>query len=307
MARLDNPIFTSVYADVGELDLSSDSLYITGTSTEERSRHVSHWRDDFPSVTFATVTKYTGSAVKSSIGDDSLSVRLRSEKDISRFLTRRSYSTSYLDITGLPHHVWAPLLRGIYQGAGRPYCVYVEPGDYRFSDSPTETTVFDISESRRGIEPLPGFVSLRSRADKPLFVPLLGFEGTRFSYILEDVQPRPDHIRPVIGLPGFRPEYPFHSYVGNRVPLLETGAWRSVRYAPANCPFSVYNLLLSMSRGTESLSIAPIGTSPHALGAVLYYLDYPEITEIVYDHPVGTERRTVGTSRVCLYNLSLLR
>ena len=306
MHRVNNPTFTSVYTDVGELRLSSNSLYITGRSTEDRGRLVSRSEHRYSSVTFAIVIEDSASAARISIDGNSLLVRLRSHSDISCFLTMRPYSALYLDITGLPHHVWAPFLRGIYRMAGQAYCVYVEPGDYRFSDFPTETTVFDLSESKRGIAPLPGFASLRSTTEETLFVPLLGFEGTRFSHILEEVQPRRDRIRPIIGLPGFRPEYPFHSYVGNRVPLLETKSWQSVRYAPANCPFSLYYLLCSISRGKEYLSVAPIGTRPHALGALLYYLDYPEITEIVYDHPVGTERPTVGVSRVCLYNLSLL-
>ena len=52
--------------------------------------------------------------------------------------------------------------------------------------------------------------------------------------------------------------------------------------------------------------VAPIGTKPHALGAVLYYLDHSRTVEVLYDHPVRKERRTLGTSRVCLYDLALL-
>ena len=37
---------------------------------------------------------------------------------------------------------------------------------------------------------------------------------------------------------------------------------------------------------TGFLKIAPIGTKPHALGAILYYLDFSSATEIIYDHPI---------------------
>ena len=102
-------------------------------------------------------------------------------------------------------------------GGGRAFCVYVEPGDYRFSVAPTEGTIFDLSDSILGIRPLPGFASLMDVADEDaLFVPLLGFEGTRFAHIMDSVQPGRDRVFPVIGVPGFRPEYPFYTYWGNR-------------------------------------------------------------------------------------------
>jgi hypothetical protein len=95
--------------------------------------------------------------------------------------------------------------------------VYVEPGDYRFSASPTDVTLFDLSEKIEGISPLPGFVTLSSRpGPEALFVPLLGFEGARLAFMLEAVQPKRENIVPIIGVPGFRPEYPFYTYLGNR-------------------------------------------------------------------------------------------
>ena len=188
-------------------------------------------------------------------------------------------------------------------------CVYVEPGDYRFSETPTESTIFDLSERVQGIEPLPGFASfVSSGLGATLFVPLLGFEGARFAYTLEAVQPRREDIVPIVGVPGFRAEYPFYAYSGNRLKLAETRAWQNVRFAAANCPFSVYYVLeeIAAHRTHGKMIVAPIGTKPHALGAILYYLDHPESTEILYDHPVRKERRTEGTSRVCVYDLSLL-
>ena len=222
------------------------------------------------------------------------------------FLHDQSYTAIYLDITGLEHHVWAPLLRGMYVGTTRSYCVYAEPGDYRFSNEPTEVRIFDLSEEIGGIGPLPGFVSLADDGGDFLFVPLLGFEGARLTYMIEQTQPEQRGICPVVGVPGFRPEYPFYSYIGNGLPLRETRAWQNVRFAPANCPFSLYLLLerVSQENSGKFLKVAPIGTKPHAIGAVLYYLKNPSATEILYDHPVRREHRTVGTSRICLYDVS---
>ena len=71
------------------------------------------------------------------------------------------------------------------------------------------------------------------------------------------------------------PEYPFYAYHGNRSALTETQAWKDVRFAIANCPFSLYYLLedVAYDYPGDMLKIAPIGTKPHALGAILFALN----------------------------------
>ncbi len=307
--RIEEPLFTTVLDDVSSLHLPSGSLYITGTSVEERSEHTAKWEAASPGIEFVRLLEEDRSKVTVSWAGQNATLRLRSANDFQEFLAQTRHTQVYLDITGLPHHVWAPILRAIRVRSEPSVCVYVEPGDYRFSATPTEASIFDLSESIQGIEPLPGFVSLAATPDEDgVFVPLLGFEGARFAFMTEAVQPNWDAICPIIGVPGFRPEYPFYSYLGNRLQLAETRAWQNVRYAAANCPFSVYHVLgaIAADDPTQRLRIAPIGTKPHALGAVLYCLDHPLSTEILYDHPVRKAKRTHGTSRVCLYDLSLL-
>ena len=305
---LSAPLFTSFANDIGELDLVPRSLYICGHSNEERSRHTDEWEARFADVSFAYVHPDGPFRATVTIDSRSTSVTLRSESELNRILMRPCYSAVYLDITGLEHHIWVPFLRSIRTNALRAYGLYVEPGDYQPSSSPTETNVFDLTERTLGLRPLPGCLSLREKElDSALFVPLLGFEGSRLSFMLDAVEPHLDRIFPIIGVPGFQPEYPFHSYVGNRAPLRQTGAWRNVRYASANCPFSVYHTLSALAQRSDSrfLQIALIGTKPHAFGAVLYYLDHASTAELLYDHPVRTQGRTVGMSRVCIYDLSL--
>ena len=305
---LSDPLFTSFANNIGELPFEPGSLYICGHSNEERSRHADDWEGRCAGVTFAYVVSDDHFRATVTIGNQRTTVLLRSESELEQILTRQSYSVVYLDITGLDHHIWVPFLRAIRIKALRGYGLYAEPGDYRFSSSPTETNVFDLSEKTLGLAPLPGCLSLRgTELDSALFVPLLGFEGSRLSYVLDAVEPNLDRIVPIVGVPGFQPEYPFYSYVGNRAPLRQTGAWRNVRYASANCPFSVYHTLAELAqRGdTGFLQIALIGTKPQAFGAVLYYLDHVSTTELLYDHPVRKQGRTVGMSRVCIYDLSL--
>ena len=303
------PVFTTVLPHVSRLTPARDSLYVTGTSVEERSTHTEEWEASCQDVTFARMRREDGTTAEFSVDGDSVEIlHLRDAPSIVRFFETNSRGAIYLDITGLPHRVWAPLLRGMRARPGLSFCVYVEPGDYRFSAVPTEAAIFDLSETREGIAPLPGFAAFPEGDDDALFVPLLGFEGARFAYMLEAVQPKPRDIFPVVGVPGFRPEYPFYAYGGNRMKLWETMAWKNVLYAAANCPFSLYQLLerLSTSNPSRRMIVAPIGTKPHALGSILYCLNHARTVEILYDHPVRKKRRTLGTSRVCLYDVSLL-
>ena len=184
--------------------------------------------------------------------------------------------------------------------------IYVEPVDYRFSASPKEGEIFDLSERIAGISPIPGFASLREPKEEVSFIPLLGFEGARLSYLIEQVQPPGERILPVIGVPGFRPEYPFFTYQGNQLPMTSTHAWHNVRFAIANCPVSVYYVLedIAAEHPGNFLKIAPIGTKPHALGAVLYKIVNSTSVELIYDHPIRKAKRTKGSSRLLVYHLS---
>ena len=308
--RTEEPLFTQVLPNVRAFRPQNGSLYITGLSVEERSKHTKEWESECKDVTFARVAEKDRSTTRVAVGGEpAVDVLLRSNSELEMLLASRGQTATYLDVTGLSHHVWAPLLRAMRSRPEASFIVYVEPGDYRFSATPTEVTLFDLSERIGGIEPLPGFVSFGRRVvDTAIFLPLLGFEGTRLSFMLEEVQPQREDIYPIVGMPGFRPEYLFYTYLGNKVPLMQTKAWRNIRFAAANCPFSVYHVIGAIAedcRG-KKIKIGLIGTKPHALGGVLYHIDHPNDTELLHDFPVRSPDRTTGKSRVCLYDLSLL-
>jgi hypothetical protein len=308
--RVDEPLFTRVLPDVTALRPVPGSIYITGESPEQRSTHLSHWQSNSPDVVFMRIAADNRSRMTATVDDTTpTTINLRSTSGLRGLLDAGGRSAIYLDITGLPHHVWAPLLRTIRSRPEPSFVVYVEPGDYRFSASPTDVTLFDLSEKIEGISPLPGFVTFSSRpGPEALFVPLLGFEGARLAFMLEAVQPKRENVVPIVGVPGFRPEYPFYTYLGNRSQLSETRAWHNVRFAAANCPFSAYHVIGAISADwpARQMRLGLIGTKPHALGAILYFLDHPTETELLYDYPIRKALRTEGISRVCVYDLSLL-
>lgn len=302
------PLPTEVFASIDDFVPLSGSAYIYGLTHEDRTAHSPEWERRATGVQFVKAATQTRDEAAFEAGSYEKTVSLRSQThlaDLVETLPQRPTHV-YLDMTGLDHHVWAPLLRAV-ESRFPTSMVYVEPLDYRFSPAPTESEIFDLSERIQGIAPLPGFASLSEPTeDEVCFVPLLGFEGTRLAHVLETMQPPGDRIYPIVGVPGFRPEYPFHAYQGNRPALTESGAWRDVRFAVANCPFDLYDTLVEIENEHPNhvLQIAPIGTKPHGLGAVLFALRH-QTAELVYDHPVRKAKRTAGSARLLVYHLNL--
>ena len=208
----------------------------------------------------------------------------------------------------LTHPVWAAILRAALVARFDVLAVYVEPNRYARSAAPVEGQIYDLSMRITGIAPMPGFAWISTTASDFVFVPLLGFEGTRMRHVIEQVQPGAGRIVPVIGAPGFKPWYVFETYAGNRAALEEEDAWEAAEYAPANCPFSCYYLLQEIARRhpLAALKVAMIGTKPHALGAILFAITNPEKIELVYDHPIRKAGRTDGADRLYVYHVGAI-
>lgn len=227
------------------------------------------------------------------------------EADDLRQLIRQLSGVIAIDLTSLEHRVWAPLVRTILLERRTLIALYAEPNDYQ-RDGNEAGAPYDLS-STKGIEPLPGFARIGLRkGDQGAFAPLLGFEGARLKHIFdqEDVDAR--QTSPVVGIPGFRLEYSTHSYIANR-DVLDTDRMEDrVELASASCPFEAFDALSRIHgrTGNGYLRIAPIGTKPHALGAVLYAILNEDQVELIYDHPVRRESRTEGSRGIYVYDVS---
>jgi hypothetical protein len=305
-ALRDEPVLTETFSAAAQFRPSPGSFYFYARSPEARSSHVDSWKLTASAVVFKEVLKESPDSFELTGGVEVYWLRNASSLN-SIFSVMAHGSVVYLDITGLSHSVWAALLRAALLSDVEVRVVYVEPYAYSRSTTPVEGQIYDLSSRITGIAPLPGYAILSSPPDS-LFVPLLGFEGTRFRHLIEQVQPMAGRMIPIIGSPGFKPWYVFETYKGNRAALVEESAWQAVRYAPANCPFGCFYLLneIAASAPGNSLKIAPIGTKPHALGAVLYALNSTAVTELIYDHPIRKQGRTDGTSRLLVYHVSSL-
>lgn len=302
------PVLTDTFENAKDFKPLENSIYIFASTGELRASHIESWRSSIQGVKLCEICYETQSSFQ--LKGDSSFISLRSDIEIRALWNDAAPGVKiYLDITGLTHSVWAGILKAAISAKLEVLAVYVEPDMYSRSSAPVEGQIYDLSASIQGISPLPGFATLSSRnSEKFTFIPLLGFEGPRLRYIVEQIQPGYENITPIVGSPGFKPWYVFETYIGNKGALTETEAWQAVRYAPANCPFSCFYLLeeIAVDSVGRSLKIALIGTKPHALGAVLFTLSNSIPVELVHDHPIRKAGRTGGTARLLVYHVSAL-
>ena len=302
----ERPLYTRTLSGWKQLSLNQKSAYLWGSSFEPRSNHPADWQARESGARFVKILAQNSTAF-SAEGAIVANVRLRSATQMREFIGQVG-DDLYLNITGLPPHVWAPILKYATELSVNVHVVYAEPLGYIPSGASADSLIFDLSERIAGISTLPGFAHLIEPDDPEdfYFVPILGFEGARLAFMLNQIEIPHDRILPVVGAPGFRPEYPFHAYLGNRVPFEDSPIWQGVRFAMANCPFSLMYTLedIATDYPDKLLKVAPLGTRPHALGAVMSAIRDPSRIELVYDHPIPKAGRSTGTGSILVYELS---
>lgn len=297
----DHPFLMEMFPSPEQVRLGTNVTIVRGSGSEPRhspkfpasARYLDILAQETDSFTYA----YDGQESQ---------VRLRSAANLAHLLQPIA-GELYIDITALSHHIWAPILRAALQRSLVTRAIYIEPEQYVQSPTGLEGQIFDLSERITGVGAIPGFASFSDEFDdRSCFIPMLGFEGRRMAYVLEHVQPKGNKIIPIVGLPGFRLEYPFYTFHSNSRVLRETQAWKNVMYAAANNPFSLFDTLVEITKKypTDLMKIAPIGTKPHALGAFLFPLKTSRRVEFVYDFPIRSQNRTTGVGKVFIYRIS---
>jgi hypothetical protein len=280
--------------------VGSPYLFVTGEIFEPRQS----WVANIPPNRHFKITSHSYTQIEVSWTGKKMVYRLSGLNDLSKLVDLLKGEEVVVDLTSLPHHVWAPLIRAALSGVDKVYATYMEPLEYaRSSDS----EIYDLSEKIEGIRPIPGFVSLQDRFESNFsFVPFIGFERARFAFIMEQTQPVSSYTFPVVGVPGFKPEFPFHALDANSVVLLNSRLQSNIHFAAANDPFGAFRELSAIAQRFPGrfMKIAPIGTKPHALGAFLFALKSKKGVEFVYDHPVRKEKRSNGIGKMFLYDVS---
>lgn len=301
-------LYTEEWNDVSKVKLADNSLYIHAHDPEDRSVYcASQLCTDNIDTLFVEVNM-VGNDIMGVNGSD-VQFPLNSTKAISAFYAQYDRDIVYIEVTGMSCRIATPLMNYAIKNGKTVFVVYTEPAEYKLSEFRKVGVNKDLSERVEGISPLPGLISLLPDDTPRLFIALLGFEGGRFSSVIQDYNPIKEKITPIIGVPGYRMDYPYITYWGNQFQMMHTGCWQNVKYAEANSIVDAYLLLDQISydhRNRETMVVAPIGTKPHAIGAILYALKHPDRVELLYDNPIRSVHRTHGIGKVLACNVTKL-
>ncbi|WP_345947709.1 hypothetical protein ABDD95_12705 [Mucilaginibacter sp. PAMB04274] len=298
-------LYSTVHEKVDNLKIESNSTYIFGYSVEDRSHFVDQLiarAED--GINFIRLELIDKERIKDC--DTNEIYFLRSSNSIQKLLLSKGNNNLYVDVTGLDNRICAALIKGSIECCNLNKVInvsvlYAEPATYNIKQFKAESVFNDLSEKIEGIEPLPGFATIFPEDENDIsLVALLGFEGGRFIHMLESVQAPRENVIPVIGLPGFRLEYPYVAYWGNRRPLEDTDTWRKIKFASANSLVDIYMIIAKIIKKSpdQRIKLAPIGTKPHAIGAMLVALKFPRNIELVYDNPKRNLQRTEGVGNI---------
>lgn len=299
-------LYTKVWENLSTVVLESDALYLYAQDPEDRSRHCSsNLSLNNPYTIFEEISIDDDQMIVSS---NHCTIPLNSTEAIGKFFSSYTFKVLYLEVTGMSCRLVAPLMKYAIQSGIEMRVVYSEPREYLLREFQKEGFNQDLSESVSGVYPLPGFIRLVPFKEEPLFVILLGFEGGRFTYLVTNKQPSSDKILPVVGVPGYRIHYPFETFWGNRHALRTTKSYERVVFAEANSIVDSYLTLgkISYDKRDPNMIIAPIGTKPHAIGAILYAIKNQHKVELLYDNPKRSLHRTEGVGRILVCNVTKL-
>jgi hypothetical protein len=157
---------------------------------------------------------------------------------------------------------------------------YTEPKSYLFPNGLFDS--FRTSTGPLSITEIPGYSGRGSRDSNRKLIILLGFDGDLSKEINEDVSPEETIV--VNGFPSYVPKFKDVSLVANEKLIDDQQV--KVRFARANNPFDVYNLLERIRQKDDKsfMNVAPLGTKPMALGACLFALHNPDV-RVVYPLP----------------------
>ena len=305
-------LYTDVYDSIDQIILKENSTYIYTHDAEDRS----HLADKIEEcgkfdVNYVGINYSKEDDVFVIVGQEPSPYSLWEEPDIQSFFQKNTNTTVYLDVSGMNNRVSSAFINYFMTHKDKElYVIYVEPERYTLDAFKKYGPHHDLSESIDGIDALPGLATIiPDDADEDIrFIPILGFEGGRFTYLLDQLATVNMEITPIVGVPGYRIEYPFEALWGNRRALKDTGAWMNIKYAAANSIVDIFLQLDNIVKHSEGYKfrIAPIGTKPHAIGAIIFAFLHTDNVDLIYDNPKREVDRTRGIGKILICNVTKL-
>ena len=169
------------------------------------------------------------------------------------------------------------------------FVYYTEPESYRYAEGTFDT--YQATVGPLEVREIPGFPGTPRSSGASSLTVLLGFDGQLATAINEDIAPRETIV--VNGFPSYFQKYKDISLVNNE--RLVSGA--RLFYAPADNPFETYNMLdhIRSHAPDSSMTLAPLGTKPMALGACMFAIDNDDV-RVVYPRPKEYVSQTTRAS-----------
>ncbi len=181
-------------------------------------------------------------------------------------------------------------------GVPRIVFLYVEPKEYTKppATSGADRRDFDLSAEVIGFKAIPGRAPFLDGVQEQRGVFLAGFEGGRLERAFETLNIIARDSSVVFGVPAYTPGWEMNSF-SNIVPVIEDRHIDGgVFFCPADNPVSIIELLTAEYRSKPSNAVffvAPLGTKPHGIGALLFALGQEDVG-LIYDHPKPKDGRT---------------
>ena len=148
----ERPLFTRDFEDPSRFEPAAGSSYLYGVTSEPRSEFALSLVKRATGVRFVEIRDGESGTFETNIaGYERVPNRRRAP--LEEFVAALGDGTIYLDITGLSHAIWAPLVRVCLEAGPQLRVIYLEPETYSEAPAPDAGQIFDLSERIDGIAP----------------------------------------------------------------------------------------------------------------------------------------------------------
>ncbi|WKA72664.1 hypothetical protein QWY26_05090 [Acinetobacter baumannii] len=115
MYLIDRPIITKTYNNLESIEIENDSVYLYGQSLEDRADISTLIQTASKNIKYIKLNINNEETTLSVHLKEILTVNLNDENSINNFFSHFQEKNFYLDITGLTHSAWAPLIKFFFK------------------------------------------------------------------------------------------------------------------------------------------------------------------------------------------------
>lgn len=291
--------------DVKQYLENNITLLIIGPQMDERTRYVhSNINDKIDCVKIEYIYKEKQFDI---IYEKNMIKRKCEPLDLGKYLASlTSYGIEFrnimIDITSLQVPTIMSILRTMkmedYCKPAKLFTAYAKPEKYLADNKKKYFFSSNFSEP----SPVPGFVA-RVKEDE-ILIPFLGFEGARIKNIIGEVQFK--EVRPIIGFPSDDPKWQFETMRYCMEAIQEQRAESYIEKCKANSIFEAYYLLEKITKKNIGANyvLAPLGTKPHTVAAILFALQHRKECRTIYDYAIENYDTSCGVHNIVITHIS---